>query len=540
MNQVSILQKFMQQNGWTIEGLSYSIEVAGMSMVTSPVSIDCYFQESMVTAIELSAQGEKLAIGRVDGTLSIHDVGTLSSYFDHGFESKIIGLRFQNDDLKIVTESGDIWLYSEDKLNLLENVENGIISAHIDSSIVCLDNLEHLHVFSVGQKSCLGEYTQFSKSLTGILAANSEGVVVNYSPSGEVIWKRDSLDVHGDQITCLEHSGNFQIIAREGSSVSELPSYQVEIYNESGIIHSIDFTRPIVCARILNHFREDYFAVVGDFDGQLYTISENGEKSKLCKLKYPAKHIIDLVDGIMVASWFNLNCLDYSSGEILWTVEHLGITEYVSVSTDRSVIAFAGEDQNDWTGSEPVGVIDLEKGLTELDKSELTLWASKEKTPDYENQESIYENLDEDLSMGGDDVSEFTVDSVSDALMNALNSELSADIDTTEEDDFSLDDLLSDISAEDTQKVQPQAVVSDDISVVSGQDGSAIVLLDGSNSIDPDRQIITWRWLDSNGNEIASTSKAKVKLNKGSYRFTLEVYDKEHRMSSDSLSVIIR
>ena len=529
----------MQQNGWTIEGLSYSIEVAGIDMVTSPVSIDCYFQESMVTAIELSAQGEKLAIGRVDGGLSIHEVGTLSSYFDHTFESKIIGLRFQNDDLKIVTESGEIWLYSEEKLNLLENVENGIISAHIDSSIVCLDNLEQLHVFSVGQKSCLGEYTQFSKSLTGILAANSEGVVVNYSPLGEVIWKRDSLDVHGDQITCLEHSGNFQIIAREGSSVSELPSYQVEIYNESGIIHSIDFTRPIVCARILNHFREDYFAVVGDFDGQLYTISENGEKSKLSKLKYPAKHIIDLVDGIMVASWFNLNCLDYSSGEILWTVEHLGITEHVSVSTNRSVIAFAGEDQNDWTGSEPVGVIDLEQGLTELDKSELTLWASKEKTPDYENQESIYENLDEDLSMGGEGVPNFTVDSVSDALMNALNSELSADIDTTEEDDFSLDDLLSDISEEDTQKVQPQAVVPDDISVIAGQDGSAIVLLDGSNSIDPDRQIITWRWLDSNGNEIASTSKAKVKLNKGSYRFTLEVYDKEHRMSSDSLSVTI-
>ena len=66
-----------------------------------------------------------------------------------------------------------------------------------------------------------------------------------------------------------------------------------------------------------------------------------------------------------------------------------------------------------------------------------------------------------------------------------LSSELSADIDRSEEDDFSLDDLLSDISEEDTQKVQPQAVVSDDISVVAGQDGSAIVLLDGSNSIDP-------------------------------------------------------
>ena len=508
-------------------------------MVTSPVSVDCYFQESMVTSIELSNQGEKLAVGRVDGSLSVHDVGNKKSSFEHKFDSKIIALRFQNDDLKVVTEAGEIWLYSEEKLNLLETVENGIISAHVDSSIVCLDNLEQLHMFSLGQHTCLGEYTQFSKSLTGILASNSDGVVVNFSPEGAMVWQRESLDLHGDQITCLEHSGNFQILAREGSSVSELPSYQVEIYNEKGLMHSIDFTRPIVCARILEHFREDYFAVVGDFDGQLYTISEDGEKSKLCKLKYPAKHIIDLVDGIMVASWFNLNCLDFATGDIIWTVEHLGITEYVSVSTNRKVIAFAGEDQNDWTGSEPVGVIDLEKGLKELDKSELTLWASKQKTPDYDNQESIYENLEDDLLMGGEDVPNFTVDSVSDALMDALSSQLSNDTESTEDDDFLLDDLFSEVTESSVQKTQPQAVAPDDISTVAGQDGSAVILLDGSNSIDPDKQIVNWRWLDSNGNEIASTSKAKVKLNKGSYRFTLETYDKEHRMSSDSLSVSI-
>ena len=48
---------------------------------------------------------------------------------------------------------------------------------------------------------------------------------------------------------------------------------------------------------------------MGDFDGQLYTISESGQKNKFAKLKYPAFHIIDLIDGVMVASGSIYNLL---------------------------------------------------------------------------------------------------------------------------------------------------------------------------------------------------------------------------------------
>lgn len=509
-------------------------------MVTTPKTIDCFFQESMVTAIEIATHGDKLAIGRVDGSLSIHQTSDKSILFEHEFDSKIIALKFKNNDLRVATENGGIWLIADGKVNEAFTFENGLLSSQIDASVVGIDSLENLHVFTMGEDINLGEYNNFTKSLTGMLASNAEGEVVNFSPSGDIVWKRTSTDQYGDQITCLEHSGNLQLIGREGSSVSELPSYQLEIHDENGLKHTIDFTRPVTCARILSHFKEDYFAVVGDFDGQLYTISESGQKNKFAKLKYPAFHIIDLIDGVMVASWFNLQSFDYQNGELQWTVEHLGITEYVSISTNRKVIAFAGEDQNDWTGSEPVGLINLENGLIELDKSELTLWASKEIIPEYKDDQSIYKNLEDVEELAGDVESSFKVQDISGSLLDALNSDTENENSNDNEEIFEIDDLLSEIDETNSLKAQPQAVVSEDIIAQSKDDGTAVVLLDGSESVDPHRQIKVWRWLDSNGNEIASTPKAKVKLNKGSYRFTLEVYDDEHRMSSDSLSVQIR
>ena len=178
--------------------------------------------------------------------------------------------------------------------------------------------------------------------------------------------------------------------------------------------------------------------------------------------------------------------------------------------------------------------------MIELDKSELTLWASKEIIPEYNDDQSIYKNLEDVEELAGDVESSFKVQDISNSLLDALNSDTENENFDDNEDSFEIDDLLSEIDETNSLKAQPQAVVSEDIIAQSRDDGTAVVLLDGSESIDPHKQIKVWRWLDSNGNEIASTPKAKVKLNKGSYRFTLEVFDDEHRMSSDSLSVQIR
>ena len=65
------------------------------------------------------------------------------------------------------------------------------------------------------------------------------------------------------------------------------------------------------------------------------------------------------------------------------------------------------------TGSEPVGLINLEDGLIELDKSELTLWASKEIIPQYTDDQSIYNNLEDVEELAGDVESSFEVQDIS-------------------------------------------------------------------------------------------------------------------------------
>ena len=104
----------------------------------------------MVTAIEIATHGDRLAIGGVDGTLSIHQTSDKSILFEHEFDSKIIALKFKNDNLSSY-ENGSIWLIADGKVNEAFTFENGLLSSKIDASVVAIDSLENLHVFTMGE-----------------------------------------------------------------------------------------------------------------------------------------------------------------------------------------------------------------------------------------------------------------------------------------------------------------------------------------------------------------------------------------------------
>ncbi len=63
--------------------------------------------------------------------------------------------------------------------------------------------------------------------------------------------------------------------------------------------------------------------------------------------------------------------------------------------------------------------------------------------------------------------------------------------------------------------------------------------LDGSQSSDPQDRIESWSWLDSDGREISTEPKVRVKLSPGSHRFELRVFDSEGGMTSDSVQITI-
>ena len=93
-------------------------------------------------------------------------------------------------------------------------------------------------------------------------------------------------------------------------------------------------------------------------------------------------------DGIIAGSWFYLHGI-MNDGKN-WMIEHQGIIQYTAYSKISNSFYFAGDDQNDYTNNEPIGVIDISNDLLERDKSELTEWFETPSELETAKPEDIY------------------------------------------------------------------------------------------------------------------------------------------------------
>jgi len=125
--------------------------------------------------------------------------------------------------------------------------------------------------------------------------------------------------------------------------------------------------------------------------------------------------------------------------------------------------------------------------------------------------------------------------SETDDLMSALGEELEI---ITEEKVVEVD-LLEDLSSSARAiNLPPIADAGDDRTVNADEDGTAIVLLDGSRSYDPDGTIESWAWQNEKDKIIGHTPMIKVKLPSGVHTFKLQVTD--NRGASTTSMVTIR
>ena len=234
--------------------------------------------------------------------------------------------------------------------------------------------------------------------------------------------------------------------------------------------------------------------------------------------------------------------------EILWSVEHQGMVEMIAVNDDWSIVMVAGEDQNDWTESEPVIILDAnaEAESVALVKSEVDDWA--EAPPIEIDAAALYEEKDDafEALMAEETTSKTNAKEMS-VLLDALEDHLSALEDDThpiaEDDNIDLAlhdiDLLEDLDSEIEEYIAPVANSGSDITTQADENGVAMVILDGSDTYDPQSRVTSWQWVNALGKEIAQSSKVKIKLNKGVHRFELRVKDSEGSWTSDALSVTI-
>jgi len=123
--------------------------------------------------------------------------------------------------------------------------------------------------------------------------------------------------------------------------------------------------------------------------------------------------------------------------------------------------------------------------------------------------------------------------------MAAFNEENTQKVDPVEtQDEVSLIEHL--LSNDEKRNQPPVCNAGNDQNLEAGDDGSCLVLLDGSSSHDPDGYIRNWNWTSEDGRTLSNGPKIKLRLPLGNHRFTLTVTDDDGAMSSNSVSVTIR
>ncbi|MGB2267938.1 MAG: PKD domain-containing protein, partial [Candidatus Poseidoniaceae archaeon] len=277
-------------------------------------------------------------------------------------------------------------------------------------------------------------------------------------------------------------------------------------------------------------------------NGNLLSL-KNQELDELTSFDYPIQSLSMSGTTIVVGTWFYVYGFDIESKAIIWQIEHKGMIEGLQVD-DSGRMAFFGEDQNDWTGAEPVGICDLNQERIEVDSSFLQGWFEEEMIEVETNPEIVYRNVDDFTNLLSDEEQESYKQDMQnleiglDSLTAAMNEEVSSD--SIDEDDDDLDDLLQFLHEDADEIILPKAYAGENQSIRLHDAEAAVITLDGTQSSDPQDRIKTWSWLDGRGREISTEPKLMVKLSAGNHQFELRVFDSEGGMTSDSIQITIQ
>jgi hypothetical protein len=76
--------------------------------------------------------------------------------------------------------------------------------------------------------------------------------------------------------------------------------------------------------------------------------------------------------------------------------------------------------------------------------------------------------------------------------------------------------------------------------VATGEDGTAVVRLDGGDSYDPNERIQRWLWKDERGKVIGEVAKIRVRLSNGKHRFELSVLDDDGVWTTDTTFITVQ
>jgi hypothetical protein len=516
-------------------------------MVQTLPSIDSIHNEEKVSAISVNASGDKVLIGDCKGSVLLYSLNEKGQNLENTFKfsSAIIDVIWHNEKFLVLDEVEGVHMYSQNgEVEWTFNLEAGGARAHIQQQITVLDGIGTLRYLTFDGKEHPTKYPQivsFQPLQDGLLLLTEQSQVKKINSAFEEVFSREQRGDIGEDIVHYGKGINSTwFVAREGHALvpGDEEALEIEFFAGHERVSRSEITgrvRAFSCTNTIQYLGLD--------NGSIVHVSDEYELTEIHRFPYAIRCLELTEKHLLVGTWFNIYGIDLVTNEIDWTIEHKGLVEQIIINKNQTKILFFGEDQNDWTEAEPVGIFSIHQQPVEVDDSFLQGWFEKELVFAETNPEIVYRNVDDFESLLSEGEREMLTDSdrieefAFDALSDALN-EISQSIEDIDEEEA--DDLLSMLHESSEVFIPPSAHAGDDQTYVLEVGETSLVLtLDASNTNDPQSNIVRWSWLDSTGKEIATSQKVKVKLPIGTHQFELRVEASDGVLTTDYVQITI-
>ncbi len=267
---------------------------------------------------------------------------------------------------------------------------------------------------------------------------------------------------------------------------------------------------------------------------------------------YEIKSVAWTSAALFIGSWFYVNRRSESTSGASkdWEYEHTGYVSHIIAFAEGNVIAVVGDDQNDYTDGQTISLLNPLAEGTEPQSSvpdDLMEFAVEDAEALAAKREDVGDSFadllteEEQIALdSGISTSAIETDDLLSDLGDALSDLEDLDL-QSEVMSLDADALIDDLNV-DTQRVNlpPVCDAGDDMELEAEDDGTAVVVLDGSKSYDPDGEIEKWEWRRRDGLVIGNQAKVQVKINSGIHIFELIVTDNDGASTRDSVEVKIR
>ena len=501
--------------------------------------------------------GRTVFLAKLDGTCRASTVSTFET------EHAVSCLVFHRSRLVVGDDLASLSFYDLEG-NMLEkqDIDGGVQACHVMGlRLAVLSGMGEVFLAqferepqNLSRHHDLGDVVHLTVHADRVFVAEQGGQVLSMTAS-EVLWRRQARGEHGERITGIGSTSNGRLfLTREGHALvaGDEEAIEFELWNHGALVCRIDVSK-----RLLTSSPASEGAVLGFDDGSVCRLSEDGVMETAFETAYPVFSCLEHGAHLVASSWF------YIHGEAnggVWKIEHQGMPQMLCLHAEKSLLVFAGDDQNDYTSPEPIGIVDLKEMAYTVDDADLSAWFQMQNSKPPPTAEELYAKSDDVYNLLSDDerasmANPEGIEVSSDVLLAALEvepmpSEVPAAI--IDEDDLLLalenneslsdeesEQLMDALNASVSEVIPPRAIAGDDQRHTAEDDGTCLVLLDGRGSFDPQGRIVGWSWHDARGQELSASAQLRLKLPVGNHRFELRVVDSEGSWTTDSLSVHI-